>query len=123
MIITAHQPNYLPWIGLFHKICLADRHIIYDDVELPHYGFVNRTDILGKDGIKTLTVPIHRQTHRNHRILDIHIDKSNDRWRRKHWMSMVFAYKRARYFECYSYEFETIYNRSWDKLFDLNFTY
>ena len=60
MIITAHQPNYLPWIGLFHKICLADRHMICDDVELPHYGFVNRTDILGKDGVKTLTVPIHR---------------------------------------------------------------
>lgn len=23
-ILTAHQPVYLPWLGLFHKIAVAD---------------------------------------------------------------------------------------------------
>jgi len=24
MILTAHQPTYLPWMGTFHKILMAD---------------------------------------------------------------------------------------------------
>ena len=120
MIITAHQPNYLPWIGLFHKICLADRYVIYDDVAFTHYGFANRTNILGKDGIKTLIVPVHRFSDRSPRILDVCIDKSNGQWRRKHWMSIVHCYGKAPYFGTYADAFEAVYLCSWERLVDLN---
>src|SRR5258708_4212120 len=30
MILTAHQPVYLPWLGLFHKIALADLFCYFD---------------------------------------------------------------------------------------------
>ena len=30
MILTAHQPTYLPWIGTFHKILLADMFCFFD---------------------------------------------------------------------------------------------
>src|SRR4030066_409564 len=33
MILTAHQPVYLPWLGLFHKIALSDMFCIFDDVQ------------------------------------------------------------------------------------------
>lgn len=120
MIITAHQPNYLPWIGLFHKICLAEQYVIYDDVELSHYGYSNRTSIAGKDGINTLTVPIHRDSVKNIRIQNILIDNSNERWRRKHWTSIVHCYGKSPYFRSYADRFEVVYNRSWDHLVDFN---
>ena len=120
MIVTAHQPNYLPWIGLFHKICLADQYVIYDEVELTHYGYSNRANIAGKDGAKTLSIPVHRESHDRPRIQDIRIDNSNQRWRRKHWDSIRYCYGKAPYFQTYADQFETVYERSWDHLVDLN---
>jgi hypothetical protein len=32
-IVTGHQPVYLPWLGLFHKISLADVFVLMDDVQ------------------------------------------------------------------------------------------
>ena len=33
MILTAHQPTYLPWAGLFHKIILADKFVSFNKVQ------------------------------------------------------------------------------------------
>ena len=33
MILTAHQPVYLPWIGLFHKIAESDLFCYFDIVQ------------------------------------------------------------------------------------------
>ena len=30
IVLTAHQPVYLPWLGLFHKISLADKFVFFD---------------------------------------------------------------------------------------------
>ena len=35
MIISIHQPNYLPWIGYFNKIARSDIFVIFDDVQFP----------------------------------------------------------------------------------------
>ena len=44
-VLAAHQPNYLPWLGLFHKLSLADVWVIADDVQYTTHGFVNRNKI------------------------------------------------------------------------------
>ena len=28
-ILTAHQPAYLPWLGLLHKITIADTYVFF----------------------------------------------------------------------------------------------
>ena len=28
-ILTAHQPAYLPWLGLFHKIAIDDTYVFF----------------------------------------------------------------------------------------------
>ena len=35
MIVSCHQPNYLPWPGFFHKILKSDTHVILDTNQLP----------------------------------------------------------------------------------------
>ena len=60
MILTAHQPVYLPWLGLFHKIALADAFRYLDDVQYQVNGYNNRNRIKGRNGSFLLTVPVYR---------------------------------------------------------------
>ena len=42
MILTAHQPVYLPWLGLFHKIALSDKFVYFDQVQYLPKDWMNR---------------------------------------------------------------------------------
>ena len=45
MILTAHQPVYLPWLGLFQKIQAADLFCVFDIVQYQKKDFNNRNKI------------------------------------------------------------------------------
>jgi len=45
MILSAHQPNFIPWTGYFLKVALSDIHIILDNVEYSKNGWTNRNKI------------------------------------------------------------------------------
>ena len=48
MILTAHQPVYLPWLGLFHKISLSDTYVFFDEVQYLPKDWMNRNYIKTK---------------------------------------------------------------------------
>ena len=33
MIITIHQPEHLPWLGLFNKMAKAEKYVVLDSVQ------------------------------------------------------------------------------------------
>src|SRR3546814_3690829 len=57
MIVAIHQPNYLPWLGYFHKIARADVFVFLDDVQFSKNGYTNRVRILGDGAARWLTIP------------------------------------------------------------------
>jgi hypothetical protein len=120
MFMSAHQPVYLPWLGLLHKVEVADLFIIYDDVPYSRKMFYNRNKILGPNGPIMLSVPVtfSKNDQTNHR--DIKIDNSTG-WKKKHWKSIESAYQKAPFFTLYCDELKSIYDRDWDKLCELNF--
>lgn len=58
MIVAIHQPNYLPWLGYFHKIALADVFVFLDDVQYSKNSYINRVQILGNGAPRWLSVPV-----------------------------------------------------------------
>lgn len=59
MILSMHQPNFIPWIGFFDKIEKSDVFVLLDDVQYPRGKSVaNRNKILGKNGVVEMVVPI-----------------------------------------------------------------
>ena len=119
MILTAHQPVYLPWLGLFHKIALSDAFCYFDDVQYLVKDWNNRNKIKTQNGEIWLTVPVLTTGYREKKIREIEIDNSSN-WRRKHWKSIYLNYKKAPFFSKYADFFEDVYKKEWKYLTDLN---
>ncbi len=119
MILTAHQPVYLPWLGLFHKIALADKFVFFNQVQYLPKDWMNRNKIKTASGEIWLTVPVLRKGYRDMKTSQIEINNDVD-WKRKHLNSINLNYKKTPYFEKYFYFFEETYNQKWQYLADLN---
>ncbi len=94
MILTAHQPVYLPWLGLFHKIALADKFVFFNQVQYLPKDWMNRNKIKTPTGEIWLTVPVLRKGYRETVTSEIEINNDTD-WKRKHLKSILINYKKA----------------------------
>ena len=119
MILTAHQPVYLPWLGLFHKIALADAFCYFDNVQYQIKDFNGRNKIKTAQGPIWLTVPVKAKGYRDKKIQEIEIDNSQN-WQEKHFKSIYLSYKKAPFFGNYADFFEDVYKKDWEYLTDLN---
>ncbi len=119
MILTSHQPVYLPWLGLFHKIALADAYCFFDIAQFLLKDWNNRNQIKTANGALWLTVPVYKKGYVDKQIKDIEIDNEYD-WRKKHWNTLMLYYKKTPYFSQYADFFADTYKRDWQYLVDLN---
>jgi hypothetical protein len=110
-ILTAHQPAYMPWLGYFHKIGLADEFVLLDEVQFEKNSFTNRNKIKTANGEAWLTIPLEMKGHIGRNINEMRIDENSD-WRKKHWNSLFLSYKKAPFFSHYSDFFETYYKNT-----------
>jgi hypothetical protein len=99
MILTAHQPVYLPWLGLFHKIALAERFCVFDIAQYQRKDFNNRNKIKTIAGPLWLSVPVESKNHFNIQICDARI--IYDGWNKKHARSLRMNYAKALFFKDY----------------------
>ena len=100
MILTAHQPVYLPWLGLFHKISLADIFVYFDQVQYLPKDWMNRNEIKTATGPSWLTVPVLKKGHRERKTSEIEINNEID-WRKKHLKTIKNNYCKSPFFEKY----------------------
>lgn len=118
MIVTAHQPNYLPGVSVMRKLQAADAVIWLDCVQYSKGGFTNRNRL--PDGT-WLTVPIVQENCIEKEIRHIEI-ADFDRWPAKHCRTIKQSYSKAEFFEKGEGLLSTLGNawRLGDKLADLN---
>jgi hypothetical protein len=119
MILTAHQPVYLPWLGLFHKIALSDLFCYFDIVQYQRKDYNNRNKIKTKNGELWLSVPVESKSHFNKNVSEILIVQNN--WIKKHLRSIELNYKKSIFFDKYYPELRCILiNESQKSLGQLN---
>jgi hypothetical protein len=106
VILSAHQPVYLPWLGLFHKIAVADLFCYFDIVQYQTKDYNNRNKIKTHTGEIWLSVPVESKDHFEKCVGDIRIVQNG--WQRKHIKSIQYAYHKALYFRDYMVELESI---------------
>jgi len=117
MIIAVHQPQYLPWIGYFHKIDQADVFMLLDTVQFKKNEWQNRNRIKTAQGWQWLTVPV---LYRYPQLIqEVSINNKVD-WQRKHRQAIISNYKKAPHYGLLEIFFEEIFSLSWEIISQLN---
>ncbi len=115
-IISIHQPAYLPWLGYFHKIALAQEFVILDLTQYEKNSFINRNKVLTPNGATWLTVPVESKGRFKHNLLaDTTVDNRRN-WQIKHWRTIEQSYGKTKFFNVYASGLRKFYETEYGKL-------
>jgi|TARA_Y100000294_G_scaffold36261_1_gene31746 hypothetical protein len=119
MIVTIHQPDFLPWLGFFDRWKKSDLYIVLDDVQFIRRGWHHRDKIKTQNKIKWLTVPVQKKGRYHQAIKEVKIDQQEN-WNQKHLKTIQTAYKKAPNFDFVFGKLSEIYNREYNLLIEFN---
>mgnify|MGYP001263062146 CR=1 FL=1 len=94
MIISIHQPMYLPWTPYIAKLMYSDIFVVFDTVQYPGgKSFTNRNYIYQKNNSVLLTLPIEKYSL-GRKFFEININL-NTNWYDKHFKTIEMAYSKS----------------------------
>lgn len=96
MKIAIHQPDYIPWLGLFYKMYLSDVFIHLDDAQYSNEAAHNCNVIKTAQGQFRLKFPVEQ--HLGDIINNVR-PKDELKWKTKHLKTIEMNYSRAKYFK------------------------
>lgn len=117
MIVSIHQPDYIPYLGYFYKIAQSDRFVYLDDAQFSNDNMHHWNRIKTPQGETRLKVPTE------HSFGDpINAVRTRDElgWKKKHLKTMEMNYARAPYFKEIFPQFSELLNREYANLADMN---
>ncbi len=117
MIVAVHQPQYLPWLGYFDKIRIADVFCYLDNVQYKKNEWQNRNRIKTAQNWQWLTVPVHYRFPQ--KINEVEINNSVN-WKKKHLQALITNYSKAPYFKDYITPLEDLFTKDWELLSEFN---
>ena len=94
MIVSAHQPNFAPWLGFFDKALHSDVLVLLDTVQFIKRGYQNRARIKAAGGPQWLTVPVISKGRYDQATRDVEID-ATAKWRAVHLRTLRTVLARA----------------------------
>jgi hypothetical protein len=116
-LISIRQPGYFPYLGFFKKIESADVFVFLDDVQYTRSDWDNRNKIETTDGPMWLTIPILNKSKEF--LNEVKIDHTQN-WIYKHKSAIKFSYQNTPFFDLYWKDIESILDKKYTKLIDLN---
>jgi WbqC-like protein family len=119
MIVSIHQPAYLPWLGYFDRIRQSDRFVFLDTVQFQKNSFQNRNRIRTATGSQWLTVPVETKGVLYSMALSELAINNRVNWRDKHIRSIRQNYAKAPFRDRVLDHLESVYCQPWDRLADL----
>jgi hypothetical protein len=98
--IVILQPQYIPWMGVFEQIRLADIFVHYDDVQYPQgRSFTSRVQVKTVKGQQWISIPVNaslKGRDKPYMINEVRIDNTQ-KWQRKHFEVLRHNYAKAEF--------------------------
>lgn len=99
VIVSIHQPHFLPWIGYFNKVLQSDAFVWLNYVQYRKNYYQNRTKVKNaNEELLWLTLPVHAK----HDTVIDQVMIADSRWRVRISKTVEQCYRKAPYFaECW----------------------
>lgn len=121
MIVSIHQPNYLPYLGFFDKMRKSDIFVIYDDAQFNKDDFQHRNKIRIPEGWKWLTIPVEKKHKPINEIkIKNEVTWKGLKWSEYHFKNIRENYKDTPYYTSYEKDIKKVYDSVYKKLVNLN---
>lgn len=119
MIISIHQPNFIPWIGFFYKIYKSDKFVLLDNVQYTKNSYINRNRIKTPQGVQWITLPVKSSGSFGQLINEVEIHTPIISMK-KVLGTIRMNYSKSFYFKQYFPDFENLFMASNENLSKLN---
>ena len=117
MLVSIHQPQFMPWLGYFDKIDRADAFVFLDTVQYKKNEWQNRNRIKTAQGPQWLTVPVRYRFPE--RIAEVTVNPDVN-WTHKHLQALVTNYAKAPHWAAAREALQALYGRSYRTLTEVN---
>ncbi|MDY0042495.1 MAG: WbqC family protein [Desulforhabdus sp.] len=118
--IAILQPSFLPWLGYYEQMVLADVFVHFDDVQFTRQDWRSRNRLKSPAGIKVVAVPVQKHEFSKTLINEIRVVNGQP-WNRKLLKQIRAWYAKAEYFDDYFSAFQEILEIRFERLVDLNY--
>ncbi len=120
MKFATHQPTFIPWPGLAYKAMKVDKLVLLDQVQYPRgFSWVNRNRLKSMHGAVWFTLPVIKKGL-GLQIIDQVRVLEDERWKRKHLMTLEHCYRNAPFFDEHFGFFQRLYSKSPERLIHWN---
>lgn len=117
MIIAIHQPDYLPWLGLYYKIAHCDKFVYLDDAQYSNEAAHNYNVIKTPQGELRIKVPVKHEF--GDPICTV-TTRDTINWREKHLRTFEMNYAKAPFFKDIFPRFSELYAASYPSIAEFN---
>lgn len=118
-MIPVFPAAYWGSIAYFRALCAHDEVIIETKEHFIKQTGRNRCDILGANGIISLSIPIKRESGAKTTVDQIGLS-NDENWRARHWRTIMSAYQSSPFFDYYGMEVHEIIFADHQTLMELN---
>jgi hypothetical protein len=118
--VVIHQPDFLPYLGFFHRLLQANLLILLDHVQFVNHGsrsWTHRDKIKTALGERWLTVGV-KKTSLGTPINEVLLADTN--WREQNLNLLRENYRKATYFSDFFPRIETLYRLPCERLVEFN---
>ncbi len=116
MIVSVHQPEFVPYLGFWNQMLHADLLILTDTTLFRKRHFQNRNRIRTETDWTWLVIPVSRVHHQ--RVVETRLRPFHEV--EMAWMLLTGIYGRTDYWDEYAPEIREVLKTS-ETIFDLNF--
>jgi hypothetical protein len=106
VLISIHQPQFMPWLGYFDKMDQSDQFVLLDTVQYKKNEWENRNRVKTAQGVQWLTVPVSFRF--SDRIETVQVN-DDSRWRHKHQQALLSNYGKAPFWQTESASLTQLY--------------
>ena len=98
--VCIHQPDFMPWLGFFHRLVHTDHFVVLDDVQFLRRGWHHRDKIKTREGAaQWIGASVSRNAY-HAKICDMRLDDSEN-WRERILQLLQASYRNAPCYDQY----------------------